>query len=176
MRCRPSVLGRTSLAAVAGALILAASPAAFAQASPSQTSPNQTAPDQANPNSQANPDQAAPAQTTNPSSPMMDEQNGQVPAEKVSTKPATRVADPKTTLASATVSDKDGQTIGQVQSVGISRSGHATRIAVSLNASANPGKVVALRASELTYDANNNNLQSSLTMREIERQPSIQTP
>ncbi|HKD22909.1 MAG TPA: hypothetical protein VKB71_12920 [Rhizomicrobium sp.] len=156
MRCKPSALGGTGLAAVAGALILAASPAAFAQM------------------------YGSPATANPPSQQMqMQMQKATAPAEKGATKPLSRVSDPSTTLASATVSDSSGQSVGQVQSVKTSASGKATSVAVSLSAAgatAGAPKVVSIKADDLTYDPSSNSLKASLTTQEINQLPSIQSP
>jgi hypothetical protein len=155
MRCKPSALGGTGLAAVAGALILAASPAAFAQM------------------------YGSPATANPPSQQMqMQMQKATAPAEKGVTKPLSRVSDPSTTLASATVSDSSGQSVGQVQSVKTS-GGKATSVAVSLSAAgatAGAPKVVSIKADDLTYDPSSNSLKASLTTQEINQLPSIQSP
>lgn len=150
MRCKPSALGGTALAAIAGALILAASPAALAQM------------------------YSQPATATPPSQ-MMDRATS---PQNIGARPLSRVRNPSTTLASATVSDANGNSVGQVQSVQTSESGRAKSVAVSLSSATpgSPGKVVSLEANQLTYDPINNNLKTSLTMDQINQLPAIQTP
>ena len=150
MRCKPSMLGGIGLAAIAGAFILAAPQSTVAQM------------------------YSRPATTATPSSPMMEHP---MKSESATARPLSRVKDPSTTLASATVNDSNGQSIGQVQSVKTSSSGKAQSVAVSLTSSATtPGKIVTLQADQLTYDPSSNQLKASLTMDQINQLPAIQTP
>lgn len=149
MHCKPSALGGIGLAALAGVFMLTGSQATFAQM------------------------YSRPATTATPSSPMMEHT---MKPESATARPLSRVKDPSTTLASATVNDSSGQSVGQVQSVKTSASGKAQSVAVSLSSSTTPGKIVTLQADQLTYDPTNNQLKASLTMDQINQLPAIQTP
>jgi hypothetical protein len=91
------------------------------------------------------------------------------------TQPATQVTSPETTLASATVQDSSGQSVGQVRSVKTS-GGKASSIAVSLSGAGGAGKVVSIKASKLRYDPSGNTLQASLSSTEINALPATQNP
>jgi hypothetical protein len=147
MRRKPYAFG-AGLAALVGAFLLVAPQATFAQM------------------------YSHPA-TASPPSSMMDSATR---LNNTGAKPLSRVKDPSTTLASASVSDSSGQSVGQVQSVKTSASGTATSVAVSLNPSGGAPKVVSINADDLTYDASSNKLKASLTTQEITQLPAIQSP
>jgi hypothetical protein len=147
-----------AVAAVTGALILAASPASaqYTQSAPA----------------------AQPAQTTQ--TPMSSPQT-QAPMSSptmqqgTSTQAATDVSSPKTTLASATVQDSSGQSVGQVQSVKTTSGGKTSSVAVSLSSGTSSGKIVSIRASKLRYDPSGNVLKASLSSSEISALPATQS-
>jgi hypothetical protein len=143
-------------AAVAGVLILAASPA-FAQDTRMGPAAQQGQVPEA-------------LQTQQMSSPQSSMSN---PA---STQPASDVASPKTTLASATVQDSSGQSVGQVQSVKTTASGKTSSVAVSLTSASGAAKVVSIRASKLRFDPSGNTLKASLTSSEINALPATESP
>ena len=92
--------------------------------------------------------------------------------QSTSTQPASQVSSPETTLASATVQDSNGQSIGQVKSVKTSSGGKASSVAVSLSSA---GKVVSIKASKLRYDPSGNVLKASLSSTEINALPATQS-
>lgn len=86
------------------------------------------------------------------------------------------VSNPKTTLASASVKDPSGQTLGQVQEVKTSASGTPTAIEVNLT-SAPTAKTVQLKASQLRYDRSSNMLMTvGLTATEVDSMPAVSNP
>jgi hypothetical protein len=86
------------------------------------------------------------------------------------------VSNAKQTLASASVKDSSGQTLGQVQKVKTSASGTPTAIDVSLTSAPTP-KVVQLKASQLRYDRSNNMLMTvGLSASEVQSMPAISNP
>ena len=87
--------------------------------------------------------------------------------------PLSQVSDPSTTLASATVQDSSGQSVGQVQSVKTTTAGKASSVAVTLTSS---NKTVSIRASRLRYDPSSKTLKASLTSSQISSLPATQSP
>ncbi len=142
-----------AMAAIAGALILAASPATaqYTQSAPA-----------------AQPAQTTQAPMSSPQTPM----SSPMTEQSTSTQPASQVSSPETTLASATVQDSNGQSIGQVKSVKTSSGGKASSVAVSLSSA---GKVVSIKASKLRYDPSGNVLKASLSSTEINALPATQS-
>lgn len=87
--------------------------------------------------------------------------------------PADQVNDPSSALATDTVQDSGGQTIGTVRSVSMGPNGKASRINVSLTRS---GRTVSIRAHQLRFDPASNTLKSSLTHSQITSMPATQSP
>ena len=83
------------------------------------------------------------------------------------TQSADQVSNPST-LASDSVQDSNGQTIGTVRSISAGPDGRASRINVSLTRS---GRTVSIRARELRFDPASNTLKSTLTQSQIIAMP-----
>jgi hypothetical protein len=177
---------KTGLAALAGLLMLAASPVLAQQsAAPqnqTQAAPGSTAPaaGQAMPNSTA-----APADQTSPAAPGASGQtmpgSAQSTTSPASNAPATmsasaeslsHVKDAKTTLASASVQDSSGQQVGQVSTVHTSKHGTATKVDITLSsAGGSQAKTISVSASKLRYDPNSNTLITDLSSTDLQAMP-----
>jgi hypothetical protein len=84
------------------------------------------------------------------------------------TKPLASVSNAQSRLASATVQDMLGQSIGRVRSVQTSASGMPTSVQVALNQA---GKTVRLPADQLRYDAKRGIIVAQITQTEIDAMP-----
>lgn len=83
------------------------------------------------------------------------------------------VQNAKTMLASAQVKDSSGQQVGQVSTVHTGNTGKPTKIDITLTSSnGSQAKTVAVKASELKYDQNNNTLITNLSTSDLEAMPS----
>jgi hypothetical protein len=100
---------------------------------------------------------------------------GTMGSQTTATQPVTEVSDPASKLASASVRDSTGQSVGQVQSVQTAN-GRARSVKVSLTTTAGGSKVVSIRASKLRYDPNGNSLVTTLTSSQINSLPAAQNP
>jgi len=148
------MFGGTAIAAIAGAMILAAAPGIAAPAETAQSS------------------QMKPADATIPAKDMPGS-----PAAAAKAEPATAVTDPQKTLASAKVQDSSGNSIGTVSDVKTSSSGMAKAITVSLPAShGKKSKAVEINATELRYMPENHLLKAQLTSQQINSLPAVQSP
>ena len=116
------------------------------------------------------------AQSTNSYSNTQSSTTNGMSSQTGSMQPLTQVSNPKTTLASATVQDSAGQSVGQVQSVKTTSSGKASSVKVSLTTSKGAGKTVSIKASDLSYDPSSNMLKSTLTSTQIDSMPATQSP
>lgn len=162
--------GRTGLVALAGLLMLAAAPS-FAQTQSQTGSPQSQTTTPANP---------AGSSYQNSTGTMQNGamQNGGSTYTPGTSKTAmsgeslSRVKNAKTTLASAQVQDSSGQQVGQVSTVHTSRSGHPTKIDITLT-STNGGqaKTVAVSASKLRYNKTNNTLITNLSATDLQAMP-----
>lgn len=86
------------------------------------------------------------------------------------------VSNAKQKLASASVKDSSGQTLGQVQKVKTSAAGTPTEIEVSLTSAPTP-KTVQIPASELRYDQSSNMLMTvGLSATEVDSMPAVSNP
>ena len=95
-------------------------------------------------------------------------------ANMASGQPADQVNDPSSTLATDSVQDSSGQSVGTVRSVNMGPQGRASRINVSLTRS---GRTVSIRAHELRFDPASNTLKSTLTLSQISAlPPATQSP
>jgi hypothetical protein len=187
MKLKASVLSTT--AAFAGLLMLGAtalaqgesgSYAAPQSGSPSQPStaePGQSAQpygpaDQDAPSSAANNQQmTSPSQTSSPSQ-MSSPSSSSSTMSASEGEPLTHVKNAKTTLASASVQDSSGQSVGQVVDVHMSKHGTPTTIDVSLQSSAGgQPKTIAIKANKLRYDQSSNTLKADLTATDMQSLP-----
>jgi hypothetical protein len=98
------------------------------------------------------------------------------PTQSSVTQPLSQISDPATKLASASVKDSNGQSVGQVRSVKTMPSGRASSIDVSLMGSSGAGKVVSIDANNLSYDPGRNAVQATLTSAQINLLPATQNP
>lgn len=85
-----------------------------------------------------------------------------------SEQPADQVNDPSSKLATDSVQDSSGQSVGTVRSISMGPNGRASRINVSLTRS---GRTVSIRARELRFDPASNTLKSTLTLSQISAMP-----
>ncbi len=86
--------------------------------------------------------------------------------------PLNQVTDAKSTLASASVVDKDGNSVGSVKDIKTDSSGAATVIKVDVGGFLGVGsKVVSLSPSRLTYERDRNILITNMTKDEIKALP-----
>ena len=146
------MLGGAGLAAIATALVLTASPvlAQSGMRQPATASPEQNA----------------------PQGQYGGMQGSQTPT---AAEPLSTLSNPSSSLATATVQDSTGKSIGQVKSVQTSAAGTAKSVTVSLTTGDNTGKVVNIKADNLMFDANSNTVKSSLTLQEIDQLPTSQS-
>ena len=86
------------------------------------------------------------------------------------------VSNAKQTLASASVKDSSGQTLGQVEKVKTTASGTPTAVEVNLTSAPTP-KTVQLKASQLRYDQSSNMLMTvGLSASEVQSMPAMSNP
>lgn len=108
-------------------------------------------------------------QATAPSSPMISKTAMQGTAYQI---PVSKVADAKATLASASVVDMDGNSVGAVHDVKASSDGKAEEIRVDVGGFLGVGsKLVALTPSRLKYERDRNVLITDMTKDEIKALP-----
>lgn len=107
-------------------------------------------------------------QTTAPSSPMISK-TSMGTAYQI---PLSKVTDAKTTLASASVVDMDGNSVGAVHDVKADADGKAQEIRVDVGGFLGVGsKLVALTPSRLKYERDRNVLITDMTKDEIKALP-----
>lgn len=94
-------------------------------------------------------------------------------AEAIAAAPVDTVASPQIALASATVADKSGATIGQVENVSVDSEGKVDKLDIKLTATS---KIVQLPAEKATFDSSNNKVVAQLTQSEIKKLPAAATP
>ncbi|MGN6514328.1 MAG: hypothetical protein ACTHLR_00625 [Rhizomicrobium sp.] len=86
------------------------------------------------------------------------------------------ISNAKQKLASASVKDSSGQTLGQVQKVKTTASGAPTAIEVNLTSAPSP-KIVQIPASQLRYDQSSNMLMTvGLSATEVDSMPAVSNP
>jgi len=158
-------LGSTALAA--GLAIASAAPS-FAH-DPSQGTPS-TQSYQNSP--QGGQNSAGSMQNSNGMTSGMSQGSSNMTGTSASTESLSSVTDAKTTLASAQVQDSNGQQVGQVANVHTSRSGHPTKIDITLNSnSGTKAKTISVNATELRYDKTSNTLISNATLNDLQSMP-----
>jgi hypothetical protein len=106
---------------------------------------------------------------TSPTTPMTPgAQKAPMANQSASATPVTSLSDAKSKLASATVKDSQGTSIGQVKSVETGSGGMVQSVRVALS----KGKrTVAIPASSLSFDSTSGTVQASMTQSEINALP-----
>jgi hypothetical protein len=167
-------LGSTAAAALAGLAIVTAAPS-FAQ----DQSQNAPAAQTYQNNAHSGQSSAGSMQNQNGMSGPSGQMNGtnqnsssDMTAKSANTVTLSSVRNAKTTLASAQVQDSSGQQVGQVTTVHTSRSGHPTKVDVTLTSNnGGTAKTISVKASQLRYDKNNNTLVTNLTATDLQSLP-----
>jgi len=87
-----------------------------------------------------------------------------------------RVTNPKGRLASATVEDKNGNSVGAVHDIVVDRDGRPTAVRVNVGGFLGMGtKMIELRATDLKYEQDRNVLITKLRKPQIDALPAINT-
>jgi hypothetical protein len=88
--------------------------------------------------------------------------------------PLSKVSNPKGRLATASVQDKNGDSVGSVREVMVDGTGQPTALRVDVGGFLGVGtKLVEIRASDLVYEQERNVLTTSLRKPQIEALPEI---
>lgn len=84
---------------------------------------------------------------------------------------ATDVANPQTTLASASVENQQGESLGSIKSITVGSDGKASAVNLEVASTAGMNKTVAVDASKFTYLADKNTLVASLSKSDVDGMP-----
>ncbi|HEY2446426.1 MAG TPA: hypothetical protein VGI20_11885 [Rhizomicrobium sp.] len=174
MKCKPQSIGGKGLATLAGLMMAAATPAfAQYQSGPSQgqSMPSQTSPDQSSPSKMGSPSDQS-YQSNTGSMQNQGKASSSSTSSSANAESLTRVKNAKTTLASAQVQDSSGQQVGQVSNVHTTRSGHASKVYITLSSSGGgQAKTISVSASKLKYDKSSNTLITNMTANDLQAMP-----
>lgn len=90
---------------------------------------------------------------------------------------ASDVTNPQTTLASASVENEKGESLGSIKSITVGGDGKASAVNVEVASVTGAGsKTVAVDASKFTYLADHNVLVASLAKQDLESMPEAPAP